>query len=269
MPPQGYAPGSWSQVAQERTKPHGRVVGIDLLPAQPPRGVSTIQGNFLSPAVQALVKEYLQELAARKPPAKATTAQPTSAAGEAAADGGVDSSGEPVGPEEDDVDVATLIREEKSYIDVERGEAIDRVSEGDAGEKDEGRLVDVSLRSFPWTPGEDVETAVSAGRCVLTTMIQLVLSDMSAPWPQTSGFSSNTISNPYHRLMNTSGMSFRDHAGSMVSWESCAAPDKFRLTFAPLRTCVWRHCSLRVIRSRREATLCASSTKVPKTRISS
>lgn len=38
---------------------------------------------------------------------------------------------------------------------------------------------------------------------------------MSEPWPQTTGFMSNTLSNPYHRLMNTSGMAFRDHAGSM------------------------------------------------------
>lgn len=48
--------------------------------------------------------------------------------------------------------------------------------------------------------------------------MQVVLSDMSAPWEQTSGFNMNTLSNPYHRLMNTSGMPFRDHAGSMVSF---------------------------------------------------
>lgn len=41
------------------------------------------------------------------------------------------------------------------------------------------------------------------------------MSDMSEPWPQTTSFMSNTLSNPYHRLMNTSGMAFRDHAGSM------------------------------------------------------
>lgn len=44
-----------------------------------------------------------------------------------------------------------------------------------------------------------------------------MLSDMSAPWDQTTGFSMNSLSNPYRRLMNTSGMPFRDHAGSMVS----------------------------------------------------
>jgi len=57
----GYAPGSWSQVAVERTKPTGRIVGIDIIPAQPPKGVSTIQGNFLSPGVQAEVKSFLSD----------------------------------------------------------------------------------------------------------------------------------------------------------------------------------------------------------------
>lgn len=49
-------------------------------------------------------------------------------------------------------------------------------------------------------------------------LIQVVLSDMSAPWEQTTGFNVNTLSNPYHRLMNTSGNAFRDHAGSMVRY---------------------------------------------------
>ncbi|KAI8945131.1 23S ribosomal RNA methyltransferase [Xylaria longipes] len=131
----GYAPGSWSQVAVERTKPNGRVVGIDLIPAQPPKGVSTIQGNFLSPIVQNMVKEYLVEFAQRKST-----------------------------PDRDaDVleDEEGVIVEKPSYIDAERAESID--SDHETGSND-GKLVDV------------------------------VLSDM---------------------MMNTSGMAFRDHAGSM------------------------------------------------------
>src|SRR5262245_58968693 len=49
------------QVALERTKPGGSVLGIDVLPAQPPKGISAIHGNFLSPAVRDLVKSYLRE----------------------------------------------------------------------------------------------------------------------------------------------------------------------------------------------------------------
>lgn len=47
--------------------------------------------------------------------------------------------------------------------------------------------------------------------------VDVVLSDMSAPWDQTSGFFKRSISDPYYRMLNTSGMAFRDHAGSMVS----------------------------------------------------
>lgn len=47
-------------------------------------------------------------------------------------------------------------------------------------------------------------------------VVDVVLSDMSAPWAQTEGFWIKSISNPYYRMMNTSGMPFRDHAGSMV-----------------------------------------------------
>ncbi|KAJ4339864.1 hypothetical protein N0V85_009881, partial [Neurospora sp. IMI 360204] len=46
-------------------------------------------------------------------------------------------------------------------------------------------------------------------------LVDVVLSDMSEPWAQTSGFSIKTLSNPYSRMMNTSGISFKDHAGSM------------------------------------------------------
>lgn len=54
-----------------------------------------------------------------------------------------------------------------------------------------------------------------------TNIDQIILSDMSAPWEQTTSFNSNSLSNPYHRLMNTSGVAFRDHAGSMVSLFLC------------------------------------------------
>ena len=47
-------------------------------------------------------------------------------------------------------------------------------------------------------------------------MVDVVLSDMSEPWEQTTGFWKKSLSDPYHRMMNTSGMNFRDHVGSMV-----------------------------------------------------
>ncbi|WXC57292.1 hypothetical protein SNK03_003210 [Fusarium graminearum] len=150
----GYAPGSWSQVAVEKTKPHGRVIGIDLIPAQPPRGVATFQGDFLSPDVQEMVKNFILESHRRPPP--------------------LQDEGDPENSTPDEA--AALDR--PSYLDMERHAAQDEV----------------------------------------------VLSDMSEPWDQTTGFNVNTLSNPYHRLMNTSGNAFRDHAGSM---DLCAAALQF------------------------------------------
>lgn len=50
-------------------------------------------------------------------------------------------------------------------------------------------------------------------------VVDVVLSDMSAPWPQAAGYSYNrSVSDPFFRMMNTSGNSFRDHAGSMVGY---------------------------------------------------
>ncbi|KAI0853235.1 FtsJ-like methyltransferase-domain-containing protein [Daldinia vernicosa] len=151
----GYAPGSWSQVALDRTKPKGRIVGIDIIPAQPPKGVSTIQGDFLSPSIQQLVKDYLIEYPQRP--------------------GSSESDGE-------DLEEEGVIMDRPSYIDVERAESHE--PDHELSSQDSERLVDV------------------------------VLSDMSEPWPQTSGFSIRTLTHAY-RMMNTSGMRFRDHAGSM------------------------------------------------------
>jgi hypothetical protein len=47
-------------------------------------------------------------------------------------------------------------------------------------------------------------------------VVDVVLSDMSAPWDQTTGFWQRSVTEPYHRMQNTSGIAFKDHAGSMV-----------------------------------------------------
>ncbi|GKT90425.1 ribosomal RNA methyltransferase MRM2 [Colletotrichum tofieldiae] len=170
-------------VAVERTKPNGQILGIDIIPAQPPKGVSTIQGNFLSPDVQDMVKEYLSRAKSRK------TSSPRPSEYEQDDDNDDESSdGE-----------AALVDDKPSYIDMERAASEAAATEAspsaaDGAEARKGRLVDI------------------------------VLSDMSAPWDQTSGFGVNSLSNPYHRMMNTSGMAFRDHAGSM---DLCGAALQF------------------------------------------
>ncbi|KAG5928585.1 hypothetical protein E4U42_000393 [Claviceps africana] len=146
-------------VARERTRPHGQVIGIDLIPASPPRGVATFQGDFLSPAVQKFVKEFIARTRSN------------------------DMAGAP-----DETEGPAL--DEPSYIDKERHASEDVEGNGD----------------------------------VASSSVDVVLSDMSESWPRTSGYMSRTLTNPYYRLMNTSGVVFRDHIGSM---DLCTAALQF------------------------------------------
>ncbi|KAI9805300.1 MAG: 2' O-ribose methyltransferase [Piccolia ochrophora] len=175
----GYAPGSWTQqVAVERTRPHGRVLGIDIIPAVPPKGASTIQGNFLSPSVQADVRAFLSDPDRGRP-------RPDS-----------------VFASRDDAPLteAELEARDRGYIDLERHADLKEVDEEGGGKGKEaarGRTVDV------------------------------VLSDMCDPWPQTTGFYKRSLTDPYLRMANTSGTPFRDHAASM---DLCLAALRFCTT---------------------------------------
>lgn len=130
----GYAPGSWSQVAAERTRPRGVVVGIDLIPAQPPRGVTSIQGDFLSPRVRALVREVVGEQVRRR---------------DGDGDGDGDGGGAKGGGGE-------VIGDRPSYIDMEKQASHDiEAAEGAMASKENpGRMVDVSepngRRAYGW-----------------------------------------------------------------------------------------------------------------------
>lgn len=156
------------QVAVERTKPNGRIIGIDLIPALPPKGVSTIQGNFLSKAVQDEVKRFLSDPNRGRPKQQQVSAQ-----------------------QNESDQASSSIVEQESYIDMERHSDTEA---GSTGEDSSGR---------------------DGGPQSAERTVDIVLSDMSEPWPQTSGFWKRSLSNPY-RMMNTSGIIFRDHTGSMV-----------------------------------------------------
>lgn len=55
----GAAPGSWSQVLAQKLGPQALIVAIDLLPMDPLRGVTVLQGDFASEAGLAAVSEAL------------------------------------------------------------------------------------------------------------------------------------------------------------------------------------------------------------------
>lgn len=153
----GFAPGSWSQVAIDLVRPGlGRVVGVDIIPVVPPKGVNGLQGDFLSPHTQERVRDLLRDESAGR-------ARRDILLGE-----------------------STVVQDDTSYIDRERAATSDSESAKSVDPEHDDKCVDV------------------------------VLSDMSAPWEITSGLWKNSLSNPYYRLMNTSGNRFKDHAGSMV-----------------------------------------------------
>ena len=176
----------------DRTSPNGRVIGIDLIPAQPPRGVSTIQGDFLSPAIQDQVRAYVRDVDLGRPRRQVSP-----------------STSEGLTEEElDEMERGYIELERQAHLDGAGPEAIGRPTENKGG--DQEALAPLSLK----------ERDAQRGRTV-----DVVLSDMSAPWDQTAGFHKKSLSDPYVRMMNTSGNPFRDHTGSMVS--SC--PLSYRL----------------------------------------
>ncbi|XP_014555904.1 hypothetical protein COCVIDRAFT_27322 [Bipolaris victoriae FI3] len=178
----GYAPGSWSQVAVNRTSPDGRVIGIDLIPAQPPRGVSTIQGDFLSPIIQDQVRAYVRDTDLGRPRRQVSS-----------------STSEGLTEEElDEMQRGYIEIERQAHLDGADPEAIGRPLEDSDG--DNPISTNLSLQ----------ERDTQRGRTV-----DVVLSDMSEPWDQTTGFYKKSLSDPYIRMMNTSGNAFRDHTGSM------------------------------------------------------
>ena len=60
----GAAPGSWSEVASKRVGKKGLVVGIDLLPIEPIKGVTLLQGDFTDQTQVDALKVLLGERSA-------------------------------------------------------------------------------------------------------------------------------------------------------------------------------------------------------------
>jgi 21S rRNA (uridine2791-2'-O)-methyltransferase len=167
-----------NQVAVERTKPSGRVIGIDIIPAQPPKGVSTIQGNFLSKGVQEEVKRFLMDPDQGRPR-------------------------EEVYYSTSEQLVTTPSTEVGDFY-------IDTDSQTDASSGDIENQLSISTLNLNKGRGK------GKGKDDVGKMVDIVLSDMCEPWEQTTGFWKRSLSGPYIRMMNTSGINFKDHAGSMV-----------------------------------------------------
>lgn len=125
------------------------MVGIDLIPAQPPRGVTSIQGDFLSPQVRKLVRDVVVEQVRRKKQERAL---------ERRFEGKLRGKGEEAVVEGESVgegDTGVVVQDRPSYIDLEKAAALD-IEAVEAEKEDGGRMVDVSSlrwrreREKPW-----------------------------------------------------------------------------------------------------------------------
>lgn len=56
----GATPGGWCQVAANKIGSSGKIIGLDLLPLEPLRGVEFIQGDFRDEAVLRQLEDSLQ-----------------------------------------------------------------------------------------------------------------------------------------------------------------------------------------------------------------
>jgi 23S rRNA U2552 (ribose-2'-O)-methylase RlmE/FtsJ len=203
---------------------------------QPPKGVSTIQGNFLSPAVQEEVRSYVQDPTRGRLKKRGIVSQ---------------TDDEP----EEELEKEELEEAERSYLDSERHAHLDTSTDTlHPGEHMEVKKLTLKQR--------DMEN----GR-----VVDVVLSDMSAPWEQTTALWVKSVSNPYHRMMNTSGISFKDHAGSMVCslFLFCSPPGELLLTKRVQRISAWLPLHSASIPSEPADTLSANTTKAMRRKTSS
>lgn len=172
----GAAPGAWNQVALDRS-PHGsKILGVDILPYQPPDGASTLQGNILSKGTHQQIKNFftLSELEKKD---------------EIFNDVEIITSSKST-PEPMESDASILEKEIE----------VSQLMGKELSNKDNGPAAD------PASSGSDLTASYP---------VDVVLSDMYAPFVRDSGFSSATTNNPYLRMANTTGLALKDHVMSM------------------------------------------------------
>jgi 21S rRNA (uridine2791-2'-O)-methyltransferase len=196
------------------------VVGIDVIPAQPPRGVSALQGDFLSEGVQGLVREFVREW------------------------------------KSEELEEAGRVEEEsgevRSMVERAKGNAAAAVAVGGGEEEgtqvlgktveEEGDITETetpTLSPAPIAVEKEKKASKKAKKLSPAALdlqrgrvVDVVLSDMCAPFPGLELSSwVNSVNRPYRRMMNTSGNPFRDHAGSIVRFSrSLTSPEEKRGT---------------------------------------
>lgn len=176
----GFAPGSWSQVAAEKTAPNGRVVGVDILFVPPPEGVTAIQGNFLTKSVQDQVRKLVCDPdLGRKIPKGRILIEGEEGTDDSPQDVERTIDGEEIHLKELEMRMA------KTAIEVENGSNDDTTHNSNDSNNDKYN-------------------------------VDVILSDMCAPLNQSTGFWLRSVNDPFVRMANISGLAVRDHGASIV-----------------------------------------------------
>lgn len=179
----GYAPGAWSQVALSHVGPRGRVLGIDILPATPPRGVAAMQANFMSKRTHLAILQYLSDTDKGR-------AVPLDAPEElehlsSQVEPGIET------PQKENRTTIEPIIDSESYIDLEK-----RVTDENAIHN-EAEIINEIEKTKP-------------------KLINVVLSDMCEPFPLGGQYYKTHLTAPHFRMSNTTGLKVADHGASIV-----------------------------------------------------
>lgn len=187
----GAAPGAWNQVALDRCHTGSTIVGVDILPYDPPMGVTSIQGNILSKMTHNLIRETFlyAELDRRRD----------------------ELSGGPQvelkDPTTGDIELINdlSVMDQSHKVDSEEVRQIDDVLNN----------LSISKKVLPDEYSLKPETKLDLNDVKLKYPIDVIVSDMYVPFIQSTGFHSATTNNPHHRMANTTGLAIRDHAMSI------------------------------------------------------
>lgn len=155
----------------------------------------------MSPSVQAEVRAYVLD-PERGRPRKETFANTEDEVGEVEVES---AQAQDIGNGQHGA--ATSI-DEPGYVEMERNMYLGSGSDSSAGS--------LSTQSEATSPSHTHSMSRKQREQALGRVVDVVLSDMCEPWDQIAGFGSRSVSNAYGRMMNTTGVAFKDHVGSMV-----------------------------------------------------
>lgn len=189
----GAAPGAWNQVSLDRCKLGSTIVGVDILPYDPPMGVTSIQGNILSKMTHKLIREtfLFAELDKRRDQL------------------GGGNQTELRDPISGDIELINdkSVMDQSDREDSEELKQIDQVLNN----------LSISKKVLPSIGNNETKPKIELdlNDVKLKYPIDVIISDMYVPFIQSTGFHSSTTNSPYHRMANTTGLAIKDHAMSI------------------------------------------------------